>query len=445
MYLFKKEFRAAFKDNPRAALELSRQKGKFSHYVVCLFLFLKMTLSEILHNHLLTRSAGLAFVLLSLLVPLLAPLAFLMGSTKEIEAALEMVLPFAPPLLLEYLGKFIANAQKLTGIGISVLIIMSVGLFGAVEESLNTIWKTRGARSYFARLRTFSMVMLYSPLLFFASFTFRNSKWFNFLSDYFFLLDLLPFLLMVMAFSTLIWFIPNTPVKLRSSFFGGLVAAGMFELVRRGFATYVKLSVQTQTIYGIFGIIPFFLVSLFVVAFVFLTGAEIAYVHQNFYPLLRSRKQWNRRVDNHKPYIGLRILIDIVAAFLKRATPPTASYFAKKFELSEAQTSGILKSLMNAGYVNDLQDGKGFVPRFDYSKEKVKTALDMLEDENRQLLAVPEDRVKGCVAAFLRAKRIFADQKLEAMTFEELLVALHEMKNDNGTLVFSSGNRHQKR
>jgi membrane protein len=401
-----------------------------------------MVVSEFMLNQCITRASGLAFTLLFTLIPLLAFAAFLLGSTKELQALLGKFLPFAPPLLLQYIDKFVTNAQKLQGIGITVLIVMSVGLFGAVEESLNTIWKAASARSYFSKLRTFTMVMIYSPLLFFASFSFRRSVWFNFISDYFFPLDLLPVLFTFFAFTVLIWFIPNTRVRFRSALLGGVVAGTLFEAVRRGFASYVILSVQTQTIFGIFGIIPFFLASLFLISLVFLLGTEISYVYQNFFPLLRAKRRWNRRVDNHKSYVALRFLIDILTAFIKKADPPKLDYLLRKYELTEIQARGLTKSLSVAGYVNELGDNKGFVPKFDYTKERIKTALDAVENESRNILHIPDDYVKTCLTQFLRAEKCFVDPALEHATFEELVAHLEEKKKSTGTFIaVSSGGR----
>jgi membrane protein len=102
--------------------------------------------------------------------------------------------------------------------------------------------------------------------------------------------NFLPFFLTVLGFTVLFFFIPNTKVRIWPAVIGGFVAGGLFEIERRLFNDYIMISMQTQTMYGAFAILSYFLVSLFVVSLITLLGAQISYVEQNFRPLLRAKK-----------------------------------------------------------------------------------------------------------------------------------------------------------
>jgi membrane protein len=410
MNIFSHELWNDFLHDPREALnKLTNHKSVFIIHPVRLLIFIRVVLAEYLQNNCFTRGSALAYALLLTLIPLVASAAFMIASFSEIEAhqvvkLFTFILPFAPPAVLEHLGSFFVNAQKLKGLGIGVLIIVTVGLFGTVEDSLNTIWKVSNSRSFFVRLRTFTMVMVYSPILFIASFQFRRTFQINF-PDLPIITAAVPYILIVFGFFSLFFFVPNTKVKFRSALIGGLVAGILFEFERHGFGTYMQLSLQTQTIYGVFGILSFFLISLFLVGLIILLGAEIAYVHQNFYPLLRSRKKWDRRVGDYKVYILFRMMFDVVYAFIKKLPPPTIASICEKYELTETQAQGLIKWLIHEGYLHNISNKDAFVPARDFTHTPIRVVLDAIEDQHRRIPSAPNDYTKIFLSGILTKKK----------------------------------------
>ena len=428
MFIFSSMFLKEFWYNPGDALEsLKKRRSRFWYQIFNFIIFWRVIFSEYLLNHCITRSSALAFALLLTLIPLVTSAAFMFASLTEVrpeqvEQFFQFLLPFAPDTVLYYLSTFFKNAQKLRGVGIGVLILVSVGLFGTVEESLNTIWKVSRSRSFFVRLRTFTMAMVYSPILFLASFQVRRSLSFDLLSGYRFPLGVVPFLLMVLAFTSMIWFVPNTRVRFKSAFIGGLIAGVLFELERRGFSTYVRLSMQTQTIYGAFGILPLFLVSLFLLSLFVLFGAQIAFVHQNYRPLLRSKRRWDRRVGDYKTYITFRMMFDCIVAFVKKRKPPTLTYFTTTYELTEAQALGILRWLIHEEFLHGVgARGDAFVPTRDFSDTPVKVVLDTIEDQNRRVPNNPDDFTRDYVTSLMRKLKTDAGVQLANVTFSMMI------------------------
>lgn len=432
MYMFSRKFWNDFINDPREALDaLKLQESKVWYHIINFVIYWRVVFSEYGLNHCLTRGSAMAFALLLTLIPLVASAAFMFASLTEVNASqverlFAFFLPFAPQTVLNYLSTFFMNAQKLKGLGIGVLIIVAVGLFGTVEESLNTIWKVSRSRSFFVRLRTFTMVMVYSPILFLASFQFRRNMRIDLVSGYFPPLDFVPFILMVLAFTSLIWFVPNMKIKFRSAILGGLIAGILFELERRLFGSYVRLSIQTQTIYGAFGILPLFLISLYLVSCFVLFGAQVAYVHQNYLPLLRAKKRWDRRVGDYKTYIAFRMMLDCIEAFMKKKAPPALSYFTSNYELTEAQALGILKWLVNQGFLHNVNGKDSYVPSRDFSKTPIKDVLDAIEDQNRRIPSTPDDFDKSYVASLMEKTKIHTGTALDELTFEEMLSELEQ-------------------
>jgi membrane protein len=393
--------------NPGEALTAAG-KNRFYYIAVKFSVFVRVAASEYMQNHCTSRASGIAFVLLITLIPLIATAAVLLGSIAEItpqhvERAVTAFLPFAPPTVVGYILEFFQNARSLKGIGIAVLIITALGLFNIAEQSLNTIWKASRERSFFGSLRTFTMVIVYSPVLFFISFQLRHSGIFGLLPKDTFLMGIPPVIFTALAFAVMFWAIPNTRVRAPSAALGGAVSCALFEIERWGFGYYVNLSIQTQTIYGTFGLIVFFLLSLYFSSLLFLIGAQTVYVHQNFRPLLRAARRWDRRVGDYRTYITMRIIIDCVKAFIKKEPPPAAAYFCETYELTEAQATGILNWLLHENFIYQLHGNpKRFVPARDFSGETVGTVFSAIDGQYHRIPSHPRDATREYLEKFIK-------------------------------------------
>jgi membrane protein len=432
MYLFTKQFWNDICNDPREAVDsLKIQRSRFWYHFVKFVMFWRIVFSEYAINHCITRASALAFGLLLTLIPLVVTAALMLAGVvdvqpKQVEHLFGTLLPFAPETVLNYLSTFYINARKLRGPGIAVLIIVAIGLFGVAEESFNTIWKVSRPRSFFVRLITFTMVMVYIPILFFLSILIRHSRWFAPAGEHFFPIDILPFLLMMLAFTSLILFAPNTKVKFWSALLGGLVAGLLFELEREGFGMYVQLTIQTQTIYGTLGILPIFLVSLFVVSLFILFSAEVAYVHQNFRPLLRAQRRWDRRIGDYKTYLIFRILVDAVSAFVRKKDPPTLFYYIKKYELTAPQAAGLLNWLVHAKLLHCTDGKERYIPARDFAKMPIGEVLDEIKAQDLRIPATPDDYTREFIASLLCNNQKSTRTPAEQLTFEALVQTLEE-------------------
>jgi membrane protein len=427
MGIIKSRYTEDFFDNPAELLIRLHHEGKrFQYHITNALLFIRICISEFSLNHCISRASSIAYALLLTLIPLVVTAAFMLASltdinSDQIKRLFSLFLPFAPEIVLSYLSTFFENAKQLRGVGIVVLVLVSMGLFGTFEESLNNIWKVNRARSFFVRLRTFTMVVVYSPILFFASVQFRRSISLNIDFTGQFILDLIPFFLMVLAFSTLIWFVPNTKVHFKSALIGGLISAILFEFERRSFATYVQYSLSNTTVYGALGILPLFLLSLFFVAFFVLIGAQVAYVMQNFRPLLRAKRRWDRRVGDYKSYFTFRILLDCVKAYVRKRAPPTIEQLSKKYDLTEQQASGIAKWLVHEKYLHQVSGVDAYVPTYDFTSVSVRELLEAIDNQNRKVPVIPDDFTRDYVDSLMKQLGKSDSAQLDSLCFAEMV------------------------
>jgi membrane protein len=267
------------------------------------------------------------------------------------------------------------------------------------------------------------MVMVYAPILFFASFQVRRNMGLDVKQFYIYSLDVLSFLLTSLAFTVFIWIVPNTKVRFKYAIIGGLVSGILFELEREWFSAYMSINAQTLTIYGAFGIFMFFLLSLFLAACFILFGAEVAFVCQNFKPLLRAKRRWDRRISDFKTYISLRIMVDAVKAFSCKKRPPALAYFMKKYEMTETQAEGIINFLVRSGFLHVVNGGarEAYVPSRDFTQVRVREVLDAIEDENRRIPSTPDDSARNCIAVVIAGVKNRTVSPAEDPTFAKLI------------------------
>ena len=241
-------------------------------------------------------AASLAFGTLLSLVPLAALLAWL---TRPFQSSLDRLLtPFSTlftptPRLQEVIQvnveRYAANAATLGILGLILFLLVAYGMLSAVYAVVNDIWHVRHRGGHIRRLARFWIWMALITVLFMASPTLKQSlesellmrdlmevPWVAWL-----LADLLPFLMLAGSASLLYWIIPQTLVRAKSALIGGVVAGLLYHLVKFFFVLYLDRFATYDQIYGILGVIPAFLVWLFLVWSVLLIGAEVAFTVQH--------------------------------------------------------------------------------------------------------------------------------------------------------------------
>ena len=86
---------------------------------------------------------------------------------------------------------------------------------------------------------------------------------------------MLPFCFEALAFVILYTAVPNKPIKFTDALVGGIAAALLFELTKRGFTWYISNVHSYEIIYGALSSIPIFLLWIYLSWLVVLIGAEV--------------------------------------------------------------------------------------------------------------------------------------------------------------------------
>ncbi len=185
--------------------------------------------------------------------------------------------------VLGYLTQFAAQASGLGAIGFSVLLVTALTLILTVDRTLNHIWRVRQLRPLGQRVLIYWTAISLGPLLLGASLA---------LTSYLaaqsrglvqglpggvqLLFDTLEFLTLASGMTVLYRCVPNTPVKWRHAWTGGLFVAAGIEVAKRVLALYLANVPTYSVLYGAFATLPILLVWMYVAWVIVLLGAVVA-------------------------------------------------------------------------------------------------------------------------------------------------------------------------
>jgi membrane protein len=156
-------------------------------------------------------------------------------------------------------------------------------------------------------------------------------------------------MLLIAGFALLYVVIPNRPVRWRHAMIGGLVAALLFEGLKKLFGYYVGNFPGYETIYGALSAMPLFLVWMYVAWGAILFGAEVA----------ASLPEWRAELGRARtraldPGERLALALGILALLLEARRGGAGlsdEAIAAGTEADPEQIAPLQETLNNAGYL----------------------------------------------------------------------------------------------
>jgi len=195
------------------------------------------------------------------------------------------LMPASQPMIEAYLLQFSQQAVQLKGPGILVMFLTSLLLLWKIDEKLNAMWPERTARKWWVSLLHYLGISILGPLFLGLSlllssyllalpFLAESMPW---LKQATLGMAILPMLLSWFGFTFLFKFVPTCYIPFNVALLGGLFAMLQLELLKYGFALYVKWFPTYDLVYGAFAAIPLFLLWLYLIWLIVIwNGAFIA-------------------------------------------------------------------------------------------------------------------------------------------------------------------------
>jgi YihY family inner membrane protein len=211
--------------------------------------------------------------------------------------------------------KSVAGASaQLTVVSLVLSAWSASAMFGAVRRAINIIWGVEYQKPYLQqKLKDLGMVFAFGLLLLASVVGTGLLRTFREVSDnalgplstgtgpfWGAVPYVLPAILSFAVFTALYRFVPAVPVRFREVWFGALIAAVLFEVLKNGFAFYVTHFNAYDLLYGSLGGILLFLTAVYFASAILLMGAEFSAAMPGL-----EAGAFRQVRDPNKPKVGL--------------------------------------------------------------------------------------------------------------------------------------------
>ena len=184
--------------------------------------------------------------------------------------------------VLGYLTQFSGHASRLGTIGLIVLFLTALALIMTIDRTLNTIWRVRESRPLAQRLLVFWSGMTLGPLLLAGSITITSyavsaSKGLvgGLPGGVGFLLAVVQYAMLAAGMAAMYFYVPNTTVRWRHAWAGGLFVSTAMEVAKKLLALYLTNVPTYSVVYGAFATVPILLIWIYLGWVIVLIGAVI--------------------------------------------------------------------------------------------------------------------------------------------------------------------------
>ena len=387
---------------------------------------------DVVSGNLTLHAMSLVYTTLLSIVPLLA-LSFSVLKALGVHQRMEPFLfQFFRPMgpqgveIAEQILGFVDNMKVgvLGSVGLALLVYTVVSLVQKIERSFNMIWRVPDMRSMAQRFSNYLSVIMVGPLLMVSaigiSATIFSSAFVQALMEIeplgsmiVFATRFTPFMLVVGAFTFVYVFIPNTRVKLRYAFIGGLVAGISWQAAGMLFASFVAGSAKYAAIYSSFAIGIILLIWVYLNWMILLLGSSIAFYLQN--PGSVAKRREVQLAPELQERVALALMWMVARPFSRGEPAPQQESLEYQMHVPGEITRNIRDKLSRAGLLSLAgRNGDQLVPG---------RALDLITVGNvLQAVRRDEDRVVERLPVQSMPERLLElSSGREDVSFSELL------------------------
>jgi len=255
------------------------------------------------------RAMSLVYTTMLATVPLLGfafALAKVLGFHRQLEPLLLRALEPIGPRAAEITASITGFADNINGgvlgiLSFSLLLLTVVSMAQKVESSFNFVWRVDRPRSFLRRFSEYLSVILIGPLFMLMAITLiaglsstalvaRLEALRPFGSWIAHVGDVVPYLMLITAFTFLNVFIPNTRVRIRPALIGGTAGGLTWAASGYLFTNLVVSSARMESIYSGFAIVLILMFWLYISWLVLLLSSQLAFYVQNPFHLRHGQR-----------------------------------------------------------------------------------------------------------------------------------------------------------
>lgn len=421
--------------------------------------FFHIMVIDFLDGQLNLRAMSLVFTTMLSIVPLIAVSFSVMkafGVHNEMEPAL---LNYLAPLgsqgqeIAARIMGFVDNVKvgALGGLGLVVLFYIIVRLIQKIEFAFNYTWKVKHTGSLARRFSNYLSVIMVGPVLVFVALGVTGSVMNTSIAQSILSVEpfgtllsiatkLVPYVLIIAAFTFTYLFIPNTKVKFIPALTGGITAGVLWQTVGWVFATLVSASMATKytAIYSSFAFLFVFMIWLWWSWLILLSGSSVAFYKQHPEYLRISSHDYSL-TNRQKEEVALQIMAFIGQRFYANSGPVLISDLVETIRLPKQSIEHQLDLLEEHGLLISLDsDEVAYTPARPLEETTLKAVLDSVREPGPgHHLKSTINKKFSTIKSLLHSVDDSLEQTLGNKTVKDIVTELGESDNANKEAVTS--------
>lgn len=400
-------------------------------------------IKDVASGQLTLRAMSLVYTTLLSLVPLLAVSFSVLkafGVHNMIEPLLDNFLKPLGPEGIQISANIITFVENmkvgvLGSLGLAMLFFTVISLIQKIEDAFNSIWHTGQSRSFLERFSEYLSVILIGPVLVFSALGLTASMVSTTFAQKmiaiepfgtaFYLAGLIvPYFLIIAAFTFVYMFVPNTKVRFRSALLGATLAGICWKTAGWGFALFIANSVQYNAIYSSFAILIIFLIWMYLSWLILLLGAQIAFYsqHPEFIHLQKEQPTLSNRM---KERLGLLLIFLIGESHYHAQSLWTLEALTKKLKLPAILIEKVLEILLLNGFIAETKESPArYMPAKDSEQIGLEEVMSTLRRANEEGLHNDEQYITQPEVDWVIAQAsAAASEALKGQTLRDLVEA----------------------
>lgn len=243
-------------------------------------------------------------------------------------------------------------------LGFIVLFYTVISLIQKIERAFNTIWYAPELRSVGQRFSNYLIVVLVGPALVVSAISLTastmNSGFVQTIAEIepfgtliLLVSKLMPFIMVILAFTLFYFLMPNTRVNFKSALVGGVVGGCSWQASSILFTTFMVNSSQYDAIYSGFAVGILLLLWLYVNWLVLLLGSSIAFYHQHENHITKYVSL--EPSPDLAEKIGLDIMVNIASRFESTDSPVLQEDIEHLHSIPAVASRKIIDKLVSGG------------------------------------------------------------------------------------------------
>lgn len=407
-----------------------------------------MSIRGFIHLDLPSKASSLTYSTVLSIVPLLAVIVGVAKGFGFQQTVYDFLVTYLPSHRTEleqtfaYVENYLSQVQGglFVGVGFVFLLYTVFNLLSGIEKAFNDIWETERSRNWARKFSDYLALLLILPILMTTASgltlvmtTVRNS----FIHEYLLftpilerVLNLAPFVLIILIFTSLFMLLPRVKVRLLPALIAGVIAGITFQIFQGLYMNGVLWISRYNAIYGGFAAFPLFLLWMQLTWIITLFSARLSFSIQNVHTFAYYKEASNMS-SRYRDFFVLVVMSHITKRFTESypSVPHNADSLSEECQLPHAVVSRTLQILLDTEMIIEVQYGKRqkvvhYQPAIDPEKMTVGYLLQQVDKKGNESFYVNKLRYRVPWQCIARARLSYTEPPLSETLIRDVALGI---------------------